>query len=113
MNAPARRMTLRVIQEAESLEAIPAGALIRLAASLDLSQAEPLCSEIQLRLSHGAVVLDGRSVERVGTPCLQVMAAGAAAARRIGAEFRLVHATEALRCAIADLALCDAIPEEV
>lgn len=106
-------MTFRVIQQAQTLEATLAGGPIRLAASLDLSQAEPLCAEIRLRLSHGAVVLDGRAVERVGTPCLQVMAAGAAAARRIGAEFRLIHATEALRCAIADLALCAAIPEEV
>lgn len=85
---------------------------MQLAPSLDLTEAEALCLALRDRLQDGAVLLDGSAVERISTPCLQVLAATAASAERRGAEFRLVRASAALSVAIADLGLAAAIPIE-
>jgi chemotaxis protein CheX len=85
---------------------------LQLAPSLDLTEAEALCLALRDRLQDGALLLDGSAVERISTPCLQVLAAAAASAERCGAEFRLVRTSSALSVAIADLGLAATIPFE-
>ena len=76
-----------------------------LAASLDLTAAEPLRAVAQEMLGLGAAVFDGGAVERVSTPCLQVLAATALAARERGIVFRLANPSAVLAEAIDDLGL--------
>lgn len=89
-----------------------AGARRVLAASLDLTAADPLLLSLRDGLKEGAIVLDGGSVERVSTPCLQVLAAAAIAARQAEIPFRIHGASPALIAAIADLGLAADIPLE-
>lgn len=87
--------------------------VLTLPASLDLTGAEALRDALRAGLQEGALRLDGAAVERVSTPCLQVLAAAVASARGAGIDFRLASASPVLRAAIADLDLCAAIPEEL
>ncbi|WP_216839599.1 STAS domain-containing protein [Falsiroseomonas tokyonensis] len=84
-----------------------------LPASLDLTQAEPLCQALRERLQDPAIWLDGGAVERISTPCLQLLAAAHASAQARGIPFRLRGASAVLASAIADLGLSTAIPLEV
>lgn len=85
-----------------------------LPASLDLTGAEALRGALLPGLlESGGILLDGRAVERVTTPCLQVLAAAAATARARALPFRLRGVSVALAEAIEDLGLSDAIPHEV
>ncbi len=74
---------------------------------LDLAAAETLHRRL---LEHGAqaggVVLDGSTVERVSTACLQLLAAAARAA-----PLTLAAAAPALRAALDDLGLAALMPE--
>lgn len=79
-----------------------------LPAVLDLGTAPVLRQHLLAAWATGAPVLDGRLVERVTTPGLQVLAAAA----RGGVAFRLRHASAALATAIDDLGLSEAIPCE-
>lgn len=88
------------------------GAALALSPSLDLTEAEGLCQALRQGLLQGGLVLDGSAVERVSTPCLQVLAAAAASAAASGAVFRLCHASSALSTAISQLGLVAAIPLE-
>jgi anti-anti-sigma regulatory factor len=81
-------------------------------ATLDLSAAEPLCSALRERLDAGAVVIDGGAVERITTPCLQVLAATAREAAARGVAFRLVDASADLVAAVSELGLGALIPVE-
>jgi len=83
-----------------------------LLATLDLSAAEALRRDLATQLSAGGILLDGSAVERVATPCLQVLAAAAAMARDSNQTFRLYQASDALRAATFDLGLNAAIPFE-
>ena len=83
-----------------------------LAASLDLTAAEPLRAAAQEGLGLGAAAFDGSAVERVSTPCLQVLAATALAARERGIGFRLVNPSVVLAEAIEDLGLSAAMRGE-
>lgn len=87
----------------------PAGHAV-LPASLDLPQADALFRAVSAALAEGGLMLDGAAVERVSTPCLQILAAAAAAAASRGQAFRLHHASDVLRSAIDDLGLRHAIP---
>lgn len=93
-------------------EAGAGGAAIALPASLDLTEADGLCQALRQALQSGAVILDADAVERVSTPCLQVLAAAAASAASRGIQFRLCRASEALATAIGHLGLGAAIPLE-
>lgn len=84
----------------------------KLASSLDLTAAEPLLRQLRDALRDGAVLLDGADVERASTPCLQVLAATAIAARKGDLPFRILGASPVLAAAIADLGLAAAIPLE-
>ncbi|NKC31268.1 STAS domain-containing protein [Roseomonas sp. BU-1] len=85
---------------------------MRLAASLDLTAAEPLCQALRVRLDDATLAIDGSAVERISTPCLQVLAAAHAGAVARGTAFRLHAPSEALRQAIDELGLSAAIPVE-
>ena len=87
--------------------------LIHLPASLDLAAADELYRSLTLGLDDGDITLDGAAVERVGTPCLQVLAAACATAQHRQRSFRLLHASAVLQSAIADLGLDAAIKLEV
>jgi len=87
-------------------------AALPLPASLDLTAALPLCEALRTLLEEGAMRLDARDVERISTPCLQVLAAAASSARARGIAFRLERASVVLAEAITDLGLATAIPIE-
>ena len=86
--------------------------LITLPPVLDLGAAEELRRTLGAGLTEGGVRLDGADVERVATPCLQVLAAAAATARTQQQQFRLCRPSQALQAAITDLGLDAAIPFE-
>lgn len=73
--------------------------------SLDLSVAEPLRHSLSGLLHENALDLDGAAVERVSTPCLQVIVAAIARARVIGVKPMLRNASPALSGAISELGL--------
>lgn len=87
------------------------GPSFQLPPSLDLGMAETLLQTVRQVLQDGGCI-DGAQVERVSTPCLQVLAAGAAAARQAGLAFRILAPSPVLLAAIADLDLVAAIPVE-
>jgi anti-anti-sigma regulatory factor len=74
--------------------------------------AETLCRSLATHLAEGGLTLDGAAVERISTPCLQILAAAAATARERRQPFRLLHASADLRAAATDLGLAAAIPFE-
>jgi anti-anti-sigma regulatory factor len=79
---------------------------------LDLTAAEPLCSQLRAALDAGPVLLDAGAVERIATPCLQVLAAAAASARAQGLGFRLRDAGGVVAAAITALGLDAVLPVE-
>jgi anti-anti-sigma regulatory factor len=85
---------------------------LALPALLDLTAAEPLCRSLREALGIGPLLLDGAAVERISTPCLQVLASAAATAAVQGLPFRLRAASPVLSAAIAGLGLGAAIPCE-
>jgi chemotaxis protein CheX len=67
---------------------------IALAAVLDTPAAGPLRLALKQTLAEGGpLLLDGAAVERAGLACLQVLAAGRAAAGQRGLEFRIADAS--------------------
>ncbi len=78
---------------------------ILLPPSLDLSASETLQHDLAAALDDGGIALDGTQVERVATPCLQVLAAAAITARDRRRPFQLCRPSDALKAAIADLGL--------
>ncbi len=80
--------------------------VLRLPPSLDPALAETLRGDLLARLARDAAIrIDGRDVDRVGTPCLQVLAAAAVSARAHGGGLALAAPSETLRHAIAQLGL--------
>ncbi len=84
----------------------------QLPAILDLAAAEPLARVLEAQLASGNLQVDGSAVERVATPCLQVLAAATVSATRRGQAFLVRRPSEVLQAAIADLGLIHAIPTE-
>lgn len=84
----------------------------QLPAILDLAAAEPLARALEAQLTSPALHIEASGVERVSTPCLQVLAAAAASAKRRGQAFLVRRPSDVLRAAIADLGLIHAIPTE-
>lgn len=73
--------------------------------SLDLTQARDLQQQMLALLDGGAVVLDASAVERMSTPCMQVVLAAGLAADAATLSFRIDSASDAFRVAVADLGL--------
>jgi chemotaxis protein CheX len=73
--------------------------------TLDLTQAQALQQSLMALLGGGAVVLDASAVERMSTPCLQVLLATGRAAEAANSPFQIVNASDVFMAAIADLGL--------
>jgi chemotaxis protein CheX len=81
------------------------GAQIRLPQVLDLTQAQNLRDTMAARLSGGPLVLDASAVERMSTPCVQVLLAAGRAADLAGSPFQFINASDVFRTALADLGI--------
>lgn len=90
-------------------EAPPSGGGVsgayRLGRRLDLMAARDLQQDLKSRLAAGAVVLDAQDVERMSTPCLQVVLAAGRAATVANVPFRIVGASETFSAAVVELGL--------
>ena len=73
--------------------------------TLDLTQARGLQENMMALLGGDEIVLDASAVERMSTPCMQVLLATGYAAGAAKLSFRLVDASDAFRGAVADLGL--------
>lgn len=90
------------------VEAPPAGDAsgpYRLGSRLDLTAARDLQQDLRSRLAAGAVVLDAQDVERMSTPCLQVVLAAGRAATAANVPFRIVGTSETFSAAVVELGL--------
>lgn len=72
---------------------------------LDLSLAQALRDRVAEGLRAGALTVDAGAVERVSTPCLQVLLAAGRAAEQAGTSYSIVNASDAFGSALADLGL--------
>ena len=72
---------------------------------LDLAQAVNLRDTMATLLHGDGVVLDASAVERMSTPCTQVLLAAGRAAEQAGLSFVILNASTAFRTALADLGL--------
>lgn len=72
---------------------------------LDLTAANALRDNLAARLAGRSVILDAASVERMSTPCAQVLLAAGRAAGPNAASFRILGASAVFRAALADLGL--------
>ncbi len=72
---------------------------------LDLPAAQPLRDRLAQSIGGGAVEVDAATVERMSTPCAQVLLAAARAADAASTTFKIVNCSDAFRMALADLGL--------
>ncbi|CAL75692.1 conserved hypothetical protein; putative anti-sigma factor antagonist [Bradyrhizobium sp. ORS 278] len=72
---------------------------------LDLTQATQLRDEMIRLAAAGDVLLDAAGVERMSTPCVQILLAAAHGARAANKSFKITQPSELFRTAIADLGL--------
>jgi anti-anti-sigma regulatory factor len=79
--------------------------LNRLPQVLDLTRAQDLRETMAAQLGDGSVLLDASAVERMSTPCVQVLLAVGRAADLAGSPFQIIDASDAFRAALADLGL--------
>ena len=79
--------------------------LNRLPQVLDLTQAQSLRDTVAALLNDGPVLLDASAVERMSTPCAQVLLAAGRATDLAGSPFRIINASEVFLAALADLGL--------
>jgi len=84
---------------------LPPDAIV-LPSVLDLAAAQALKTTLcEHFLCRTQVVLNGRNVERVGTPVLQVLLAASRSVASDGGSFKLLQPSHALRSALCDLGL--------
>ena len=91
-----------------SIDTLPSPVPV-LPAVLDLAAAEPLHRQLCDALQAGDVLVDAAAVDRVSTPCLQVLCAVAVAARASGFKFGLRNPSETLIAAAIELGLHHAL----
>jgi anti-anti-sigma regulatory factor len=72
---------------------------------LDLVQATHLRDDMMRLAGAGGLLLDASAVERMSTPCAQVLLAAARAAQASKESFKITNASETFRTAIAELGL--------
>lgn len=84
---------------------------IRLPSSLGLVDAGSLLATLRDSLADGMTLrIDGADVERVSTPCIQILVAAAQSARSEGLSFELTSLSGVLVDALADLGLAQIFP---
>lgn len=74
-------------------------------ATLDLTAARELRERLVAMLGGDSVVLDMSAIERMSTPCMQVLLAAGRSADAAKVSFQIVDASDAFRTAVADLGL--------
>ncbi|MGJ4891869.1 STAS domain-containing protein [Bradyrhizobium sp. HKCCYLRH3099] len=74
---------------------------------LDLTQASQLRDEMVRLASAGDIVLDASGVERMSTPCVQILLAAARGAGAAHKSFKITQASELFRTAVTELGLGD------
>ncbi len=79
--------------------------LHRLPSVLDLTRAQPLRDTLVALLGDGSLLLDASAVERMSTPCVQLLLAAARAADLAGSPFQILDASDVFQAALADLGL--------
>jgi len=72
---------------------------------LDIVQAQGLRDDMVRLLQGGAMVLDAGAVERMSTPCAQVLMAAGRAAATSGSRLQIVNCSTVFVSALADLGL--------
>jgi chemotaxis protein CheX len=72
---------------------------------LDLTEAQNLRDTMTALLGDGALVLDASDVERMSTPCAQVLLAIGRAADLAGSPFQIINVSDVFQSALADLGL--------
>lgn len=72
---------------------------------LDLTQAKPLLEILMAQSGDRPRTLDASAVERMSTPCAQILLAAGRAADRDGHTIRIAGASDVFRTALADLGL--------
>lgn len=72
---------------------------------LDIVQAQPLHKVMLELMDSHALTLDAGSVERMSTPCAQVLLATGLAADKAGISFKICNASAVFQSALADLGL--------
>ena len=72
---------------------------------LDLTQATHLRDSMTRLSAESSILLDASSVERMSTPCVQILLVVGLAAQATGKSFKISNASEVFRTAIADLGL--------
>jgi anti-anti-sigma regulatory factor len=72
---------------------------------LDLTEAKPLRERLAALAGDPSPAVDAGAVQRLSTPCAQVLLATGRAVASAGASFRIVNASAVFRAALADLGL--------
>ena len=72
---------------------------------LDLTRAQSLRDLLVTLINRGSVALDAAAVERMSTPCAQVLLAAGRAAAAAGADYKILNASAPFRTALDDLGL--------
>jgi anti-anti-sigma regulatory factor len=72
---------------------------------LDLTRAQNLRETMVALLNGGPIALDASAVERMSTPCAQVLLAAGRAADLGGSSLQIIDASDVFRTALADLGL--------
>jgi anti-anti-sigma regulatory factor len=93
---------------------IGAAGTLMLPASLDMTAADALHRALRDRCAgQRPLVIDGADVERISTPCLQLLVAAAVSAHAHGLQFRFAGSSRALHDAARDLGLSVALGLEI
>jgi chemotaxis protein CheX len=98
-------MTPTFEDENTGVSSAQSSSLYCLPQALDLTRARAMREQMTILLRNGAVVLDAGAVERMSTPCLQVLLAAGHAAEAAHSKFRIFNASDCFRAAVADLGL--------
>lgn len=84
----------------------PNGMILALSGNIDMSETITFRDDLMRALAEGRPVrVDAGTVNRVGTPAIQVMLAGFRSAQAEGVSFVLAAASEVVRSAFEDLGL--------
>lgn len=85
----------------------------KLGASLDISHAERVCAEMRKYISKakGKIILDASEVERITTPCIQILLSVAHLSKRDGLSFKVSSPTDVFCTAMEDIGLSDELKE--
>lgn len=83
----------------------PSEAVNTLPSVLGLTEAQNLRDRMVALLGDRPLLLDASAVERMSTPCAQILLAAGRAADVAGFSFQIIDASEVFRTALADLGL--------